>query len=112
MAVLLILAAAAATASGGADAGAPRAAPAMAVDARFARLDRNRDGVITANEAPRVVRTRCDCVTVPEPQPASGGWLADHDRDGDARVTAEEFAARFAAAGGDGELARARPPLR
>lgn len=110
MGMFSILAVAAAAVSGGADTGSAPVAPAAA-DARFARLDRNRDGVITANEAPRVVRTRCDCVTVPGPQPASGGWFADHDSDGDSRITAEEFAAR-SAPGGDGALARAEPPLR
>ena len=106
--LFLIAAAAAAAGSGGADAPAePVAAPA--VDARFARLDRNGDGAITANEAPRVVRTRCDCAAAAA-RPAAGGWLAGYDRDGDLRVTAAEFAA--GQSGAQTASARSDPPLR
>lgn len=94
MSVLLVLAAAAA-ANGFAAEAAPTAQRA-GVSIGFARLDRNRDGVITANEAPRVARTRCDCLATPAATPASGGWIADFDGDGDARVTPQEFAARSA----------------
>ena len=106
--LFFIAAAAAAAGSGGADAPAEPDA-GVAAEARFARLDRNGDGAITANEAPRVVRTRCDCAPSGA-QPAAGGWLAGYDRDGDLRVTAAEFAA--AGRGGTETAARSDPPIR
>lgn len=68
-------------------------APGVA-ESRFRRLDRNGDGFITANEAPRVAVTRGAA-----PSPGGAAWIRAYDRNGDGRVSAVEYAAGPRAAG-------------
>jgi hypothetical protein len=65
-----------------------------ALETRFQAMDRDRNGFITANEAPRVAG-------------AGGGsaWIAGYDSDGDARVSAREYLER-----GQASLIRAGLP--
>lgn len=65
-------------------------------ESRFRRLDRNGDGFITANEAPRVAVTRGGAGTA---SPGGAAWIRSYDRNGDARVSAAEYAAGPRAAG-------------
>jgi len=72
---------------------APTSEARTAIEARFQRIDRDGNGYITANEAPRVALSRCQCASAPAATPASG-WIGGFDSDGDARVSAAEFVAR------------------
>jgi len=74
----------------GAQAGPPPAPATGAQDSRFRRLDRDGNGFVTLNEAPRVSVTRGA-----GDAPATGGaaWVAIYDRDGDGKVSAREYAA-------------------
>jgi len=60
--------------------------PQATLESRFQRLDRNADGFITANEAPRVSQARG------APSGASP-WIDARDRDRDGRVSLAEFVA-------------------
>ena len=64
-------------------------APGVA-ESRFRRLDRDGDGFITANEAPRVAITRGATATA---SPGGAAWIGTYDRNGDGRVSAAEYAA-------------------
>ena len=68
--------------------------PVQAIDSRFQRMDRDRNGFITANEAPRVALARCECGSAPGAAPAAPSWIASRDSDGDGRVSAAEFSSR------------------
>ncbi len=66
-----------------------------ALESRFQLMDRDRNGFITPNEAPRLAVTRCDCVATPPARPAAvPAWIQSYDEDGDLRVSAREFLAR------------------
>jgi Ca2+-binding EF-hand superfamily protein len=54
----------------------------------FARLDRDRNGLITANEAPRRAQPRCGAG---DTAASPGDWLSLHDANGDNQVSAQEF---------------------
>ena len=69
-----------------ADTGQARAA----VEARFQRIDRDRNGFITANEAPRVASGAVQ----PEAVPTATSWIETYDSDGDARISPAEYLAR------------------
>ena len=56
----------------------------------FELMDRNGDGFITANEAPRVTRVRAASVQTGDSRPGPG-WIEGHDSDGDGRVSQAEF---------------------
>jgi Ca2+-binding EF-hand superfamily protein len=56
----------------------------------FQLMDRNGDGYITTNEAPRVTRVRAASVQTGASHPSTG-WIEDYDRDGDGRVSQAEF---------------------
>jgi hypothetical protein len=64
-------------------------APDLA-EGRFGRLDRDGDGFITVNEAPRVAVTRS---VAGAPSPGGAAWVRTYDRDDDGRVSAAEYAA-------------------
>ena len=70
-------------------------APSVA-ESRFRRLDRDGDGFVTANEAPRVAVTRG---AAGAPSPGGAAWIRTYDRDGDGKVSAAEYAAGPRAAG-------------
>jgi len=65
-------------------------APPAAAESRFRRLDRDGDGFVTANEAPRVSITRAGDGASSD---GAAAWIATYDRDGDGKVSAEEYAA-------------------
>src|SRR5687767_8054949 len=85
---------------------APTIEARTAIEARFQRIDRDGNGYITANEAPRLAQSRCQCASAPAVSPASSGWIGDFDSDGDARVSAAEFVARALAADSPTTLSR------
>ena len=60
------------------------------LQAMFEMMDRNGDGYITANEAPRVTRVRAASVQTGAAR-ANSEWIAGHDLDGDGRVSQAEF---------------------
>jgi hypothetical protein len=65
-----------------------------AVQSVFNRMDRDGNGFITANEAPRVSRARQAGPAAPSS--ASSGaqlWIQTYDRDGDSRVSVPEYIA-------------------
>lgn len=62
------------------------------IAARFARLDRDGDGAIAANEAPRVSTARTTVLPPPGQAAGAAAWIAMYDRDGDGRVSLAEFA--------------------
>lgn len=62
------------------------------LEARFQRIDRDGNGYVTGNEAPRVAMSRCQCSEAAASP--SAGWIADFDEDGDERVSAGEFVSR------------------
>jgi hypothetical protein len=63
-----------------------------AVQPSFSRMDRDGDGFITVNEAPRVSRARQVTTTAPaSPSPGARTWIQTRDRDGDAKVSAPEY---------------------
>ena len=66
----------------------------------FGLMDRNGDGYISANEAPRVTRVRAASVQTGTGRPGAG-WIEDYDRDGDGRVSQSEFVG-----GAEGEIAK------
>ena len=53
-------------------------------------MDRNGDGYITVNEAPRVTRVRAASVQTGASHPSTG-WIEGYDSDGDGRVSQAEF---------------------
>ena len=59
------------------------------LESRFVRMDRDGNGYVQANEAPRLSRTRCEAGDASPAQPAS--WVDGFDRDGDARVSLQEY---------------------
>ena len=60
------------------------------LQAMFQLMDRNGDGYITANEAPRVTRVRAAGVQTGAIRPGAG-WIEGYDRDADGRVSQAEF---------------------
>jgi len=82
-----------------ADAGQARAA----IEARFQRIDRDRNGFITPNEAPRVSSS---AAAQPEAVPAATSWIETYDSDGDARISPAEYLARSLASQASAGLAR------
>jgi hypothetical protein len=69
---------------------AGQAAAPTASESRFRRMDRDGDGFVTANEAPRVAVTRgADGAA----SPGGAAWIATYDRDGDGKVSAREYGA-------------------
>jgi Ca2+-binding EF-hand superfamily protein len=88
-----IVLAIAAAAAGGQGAGMPGHADLQRM---FALMDRDRDGFVTANEQPRVTRTRAEGPNRVEIRP-SRSWIASYDFDGDGRVSRREFVGRAAA---------------
>lgn len=63
---------------------------AAVIERRFAMMDRNRDGFLAENEAPRSSRARCGGDSS---ETAAASWVADFDGNGDGRVDREEFVA-------------------
>ena len=59
--------------------------------ARFERIDRDRNGYITANEAPRVALVRG---SGSGPVPNARSWIETHDQDGDSQVSRAEYLSR------------------
>ncbi len=82
-----------------ADQGEARAA----IEARFQRIDRDRNGFITANEAPRIASAGA---SQPQAVPATAPWIETYDSDGDARISPAEFLARSLAGRATAGLAR------
>ena len=80
---------------------APPAGVQAQIEARFQRIDRDRNGFITVNEAPRVA-------AAPQPgaAPAVNSWIENYDSDGDARISPAEFLARSLASQTSAGLAR------
>ena len=69
------------------------------LERRFTRMDRDRNGYITPNEAPRVAQARCNVDPAADaPAPASQSWIQNFDGNGDQRVSPEEFISRSIAA--------------
>ena len=66
----------------------PAAGNASDLDSRFRRMDRDGNGFLTPNEAPRISATRGAGAA-----PGAAAWVASYDRDGDGRVSAREYAA-------------------
>ena len=56
----------------------------------FRAMDRNGDGYLTANEAPRVTAIRGEGVGNVRTQSGSS-WVARYDRDGDGRISQAEY---------------------
>ena len=73
-----------------------------AIEARFQRIDRDRNGFITPNEAPRVASGAAQ----PEAAPAATSWIETYDSDGDARISPAEYLARSLASQASAGLAR------
>jgi len=94
MFVVLALAAAVAANGGAPDRSAAGAQVQPAVQSNFSRMDRDGDGYITANEAPRVSRARQATTAAPAPaSPGARTWIQTYDRDGDFKVSAPEYVA-------------------
>ena len=90
-AVTVIAASLAAATPAGVDEAAVSAERRAVLERRFERMDRNGDGLIAVNEAPRVARPRCG--SGEKRQPDAFGWLGAFDADGDRRVDLREFVA-------------------
>ena len=67
----------------------------------FQLMDRNGDGYISANEAPRVTRVRAASAQTGAVRPGAE-WIEGYDRDGDGRVSQAEFVS-----GAESEIAQA-----
>ena len=66
----------------------------------FQLMDRNGDGYITANEAPRITQVRTASLQSGASRPGAE-WIEGYDRDGDGRVSQNEFVS-----GAEGEIAQ------
>ena len=71
-------------------AGGPGAADRADLETMFALMDRNGDGYVTANEAPRITQVRAAAVQAAAVRPGNS-WIARYDRDGDGKVSEVEF---------------------
>ena len=58
---------------------------------RFQRIDRDRNGYITANEAPRIASTRGSAA---DPAPTGPSWIESYDQNKDSQVSSAEYLSR------------------
>ncbi|MGZ8360081.1 MAG: EF-hand domain-containing protein [Allosphingosinicella sp.] len=77
-------------------AGAPGAPSRADLQNMFMTVDRNGDGYVVEDEAPRITRVRVDSSAGGTVRQV-GSWIARYDADGDGRVSRTEFVNHAAA---------------